>query len=278
MSDWKRQTLDAHNIFRKEHGVCALQWSDECYKAAKAQANACQARRCMFHGTTSGPSGDHGQNIYWCSAPGSSAQEMVKVWYDEIEQYDFGAATFHEGTGHFTQVVWKGTTHVGMACSDDGRFCVANYFPAGNVMGRFRQNVLPRGSPYVAEKEKPKPPARRMSWSGVSSGPGQAPGGPRRSGRAEAPHLNDLQAFFKDFQDLQVSKDTTSSKRHSGYGGYGGVVQSFSREARDTSGTSTRRSRSTGYGGTTTTVTRSVRHDGSVVTTTKTTTVRMVRG
>eukprot|EP00913_Durusdinium_trenchii_P035989 g33672.t1 len=43
------------------------------------------------------------------------------------------------------------STHVGMALSEDGRFCVANYFPAGNVMGHFKENVLPRGSPYVKE-------------------------------------------------------------------------------------------------------------------------------
>lgn len=42
---------EAHNDFRREHGSCALQWSDECYQAAKKQANACQAKRCMFHAT-----------------------------------------------------------------------------------------------------------------------------------------------------------------------------------------------------------------------------------
>ena len=42
---------EAHNDFRREHGACALQWSDECYQAAKKQANACQAKRCMFHAT-----------------------------------------------------------------------------------------------------------------------------------------------------------------------------------------------------------------------------------
>lgn len=35
---------------------------------------------------------------------------MVKAWYDEIVSpgYDFAKATFTPGTGHFTQVVWKG--------------------------------------------------------------------------------------------------------------------------------------------------------------------------
>lgn len=35
---------------------------------------------------------------------------MVHAWYNEINEpgYDFAKATFTGGTGHFTQVVWKG--------------------------------------------------------------------------------------------------------------------------------------------------------------------------
>ncbi|CAK9062482.1 Probable pathogenesis-related protein CaO19.6200 [Durusdinium trenchii] len=108
--EWKKQTLEAHNAYRKEHGSADLQWSDECYLSAKKQANACQEKSAMFHDNCSGPSGRHGQNIFWCSAPGSSAERMVKAWYDEIVSpgYDFAKATFTPGTGHFTQVVWKG--------------------------------------------------------------------------------------------------------------------------------------------------------------------------
>ncbi|CAK9062460.1 Golgi-associated plant pathogenesis-related protein 1 (GAPR-1) (Golgi-associated PR-1 protein) (Glioma pathogenesis-related protein 2) (GliPR 2) [Durusdinium trenchii] len=142
--EWKKQTLEAHNAYRKEHGSADLQWSDECYLSAKKQANACQEKSAMFHDNCSGPSGRHGQNIFWCSAPGSSAERMVKAWYDEIVSpgYDFAKATFTPGTGHFTQVVWKGSTHVGMALSEDGRFCVANYFPAGNAQSPINRSAL----------------------------------------------------------------------------------------------------------------------------------------
>ena len=35
---------------------------------------------------------------------------MVEAWYQELIKpgYDFEKATFTPGTGHFTQVVWKG--------------------------------------------------------------------------------------------------------------------------------------------------------------------------
>ena len=48
--------------------------------------------------------------------------------------------------GHFTQVVWKGSQDVGVgkATARDGKvIVVANYRPAGNMMGRFSDNVLP---------------------------------------------------------------------------------------------------------------------------------------
>lgn len=35
-----------------------------------------------------------------------------------------------------------GSTHVGMALSEDGRFCVANYFPAGNAQSPINRSAL----------------------------------------------------------------------------------------------------------------------------------------
>lgn len=49
------------------------------------------------------------------------------------------------GTGHFTQVVWKGSKEVGFgkAHGKDGRVVVVgNYHPPGNVMGHFEENVF----------------------------------------------------------------------------------------------------------------------------------------
>jgi len=51
------------------------------------------------------------------------------------------------GTGHFTAVVWRSTTHLGIGVAYNPRarwyVVVANYAPPGNVMGQFRENVLP---------------------------------------------------------------------------------------------------------------------------------------
>ncbi len=51
------------------------------------------------------------------------------------------------GTGHFTQVVWKGskTLGIGKATAEkNGMFCtyvVGRYKPAGNFMGKYKENV-----------------------------------------------------------------------------------------------------------------------------------------
>jgi hypothetical protein len=112
-----------------------------------------QATSTMQHCYTKDKQGGAmGQNIYWCSSPGRE-DPAVQAWYDEVANpgYDFAAGDYAPGTGHFTQVVWYNTTHVGMAFSPDGRFIVANYGPPGNYLmpGQFTDNVLPIDSGFV---------------------------------------------------------------------------------------------------------------------------------
>ncbi len=60
-----------------------------------------------------------------------------------------------ESTGHFTQLVWKATKQVGCARKDcnggqqggsgdaPGWYVACEYYPAGNVIGNFTENVQP---------------------------------------------------------------------------------------------------------------------------------------
>lgn len=70
-------------------------------------------------------------------------ERAITAFYDEISLYDYGAPGLSAATGHFTQLVWKATTHVGMARSLDGKYLVANYLPPGNSgpAGAFAGNV-----------------------------------------------------------------------------------------------------------------------------------------
>jgi hypothetical protein len=87
-----------------------------------------------------------GQNLGYMYGQEMTGQAVSDMWYEEIAQYDFKNGKFSSATGHFTQLVWRGTTQMGIAratASDGSIYAVANYIPAGNVVGQFDKNVLP---------------------------------------------------------------------------------------------------------------------------------------
>ena len=64
--------------------------------------------------------------------------------YDEERFYRNNYGTnpgWNTAWGHFTQVIWKGSTRLG--CAQCRSLYVCQYAPAGNYMGQFAQNVLP---------------------------------------------------------------------------------------------------------------------------------------
>lgn len=94
------------------------------------------------------PNTQYGENIFylWTSDPNTkvTAKEVCKNWYDEIKDYSFASEPRQMKAGHFTQMVWKSTTEMGMAYArgKSGKiFVVANYSPRGNCIGQFTSNV-----------------------------------------------------------------------------------------------------------------------------------------
>lgn len=72
--------------------------------------------------------------------------------YDEVCDYNFNDQKFSNATGHFTQLVWKESTQLGIGFAkgsftfkgghfDNCLFVVARYKKAGNTKGAFQQNV-----------------------------------------------------------------------------------------------------------------------------------------
>ena len=43
-----------------------------------------------------------------------SGKEAVTNWYNEVQQYNFAQPGFSAAAGHFTQVVWKASTKMGI--------------------------------------------------------------------------------------------------------------------------------------------------------------------
>jgi hypothetical protein len=75
----------------------------------------------------------------------SSGKEMTESWYNECQKYDYHNPSYQPGTGHFTQVVWKGSQEVGFAQAKGASmtYAVAMYYPPGNYVGDFDRNVFP---------------------------------------------------------------------------------------------------------------------------------------
>ncbi len=146
--------LSLHNKYRSLHGAQPLSWSAKLAQSAQTWANHQKARAncAMKHSGTPGV----GENVAWqqCGGPGCDAQlhpsnvaaQSVNEWYAENKNYNYANPGFSSNTGHFTQLVWKGTREVGCAMVECGNgtsqaFTVCQYSPPGNEIGQFPQNV-----------------------------------------------------------------------------------------------------------------------------------------
>ncbi|MEZ4365074.1 MAG: CAP domain-containing protein [Kofleriaceae bacterium] len=133
--------LTAHNRYRAAHCVPPLAWSAELAAVAQRWANHLRDAGCAFE-----HSGDkYGENLAAGTTGYLGAESSVDMWYREIELYDFARGGFSMQTGHFTQVVWRGTTQVGCGSAQCGGMTtwVCNYDPPGNWEGAYAANVPP---------------------------------------------------------------------------------------------------------------------------------------
>ncbi|XP_068709258.1 uncharacterized protein [Montipora capricornis] len=140
-----KDALEAHNRYRSLHQASDLNWSRLLEKDAQSWANQLAKEGRLRHDNT-----DDGENLYAVFGKGNvSGDEVVDLWFKEVDKYDFRSPGFKSDTGHFTQIVWQDTKElgIGQAKSADGKiFVVARYRPAGNFINHFQDNVKPRKS------------------------------------------------------------------------------------------------------------------------------------
>ncbi|XP_016329445.1 Golgi-associated plant pathogenesis-related protein 1 [Sinocyclocheilus anshuiensis] len=143
---FKKEFLEAHNQYRKQHQAPELTYSDKLCSAAQKWADHLLSIRSLGHSDT-----QNGENVFYSSSSVKKTprgKEAVDSWYSEIKDYNFSSPGFQSSTGHFTQVVWKSSTELGVGLATDGNtvFVVGQYKPAGNInsAGYFEKNVLPK--------------------------------------------------------------------------------------------------------------------------------------
>ena len=151
-----------HNKYRKEHEADDLQIDAELIQIAENYAKKlADENRTGHSGNTNSKGESLGENLYHWWGPKSQItgqeNDAVRLWYEEIDLYDFDKGCYQEGTGHFTQLIWKSTKKVGCAVARDAASTrlkvVCNYYPAGNIVSNtckeFKENV---SSSYIFVK------------------------------------------------------------------------------------------------------------------------------
>jgi uncharacterized protein YkwD len=135
--------LEAHNQHRAKHCAAPLVWSTAVAKSAQKWADTLAARGCAFeHSQT-----PYGENLAAGTVGALGPADAVGMWYAEVAKYDFRRGKFSMATGHFTQLVWRGSRSLGCGTSKckGMQIWVCQYDPPGNVQGQYQVNVKPTG-------------------------------------------------------------------------------------------------------------------------------------
>lgn len=139
-----QEALQTHNQLRSKHRSPALRVNQELNKIAQKYAEKIAKSNSFEHSDNTFKGDNLGENLFMCGGYLITGKEMSQQWYNEIKDYNFNKATFGSNTGHFTQLIWADSIEVGFGAAkakDGSYYGVANYYPAGNVMGNFAPNV-----------------------------------------------------------------------------------------------------------------------------------------
>lgn len=159
--DFDRDVLEAHNAVRLNAGLAPVNQSEGLTALASARVKKLANGGCYIrHSPTKDRWEKHGfmyvgENLYKVINMEPTGVDVVDAWYAEIRDYSYGpvgASCTKEQCagraeppcmlGHFTQVMWASTTHIGCAreeCPGQEKktfVVVCNYGPGGNIAGR----------------------------------------------------------------------------------------------------------------------------------------------
>ena len=138
------KALEIHNTFRIKHDSKKLSLNINLCEIAQKYAEKCSETNSTDHYCNLYNNEIIGQNIEVVDEKSFNVSDICNRWYNEKEQYDFTLKKFNSKARHFTQLIWKKTELVGFGYSksDEGKaYFVACYYPAGNILNKFSENV-----------------------------------------------------------------------------------------------------------------------------------------
>ncbi len=140
--------VNIHNLYRSEVGINKIDWSPTVAKSALKWAKDLESRGCPLEHSEEKFRNGYGENLYegWSSSWKFKmrSNDAVRAWWDEKPAYDYtsNSCTEWEMCGHYTQVTWGATKHIGCAkarCTNDSQtteILVCQYDPPGNYIGQ----------------------------------------------------------------------------------------------------------------------------------------------
>lgn len=159
--NFKEDITTGHNVVRHRAGLESVQWSDALEKLAAHRLTELVDGGCYIkHSSTeyrwySAGFEYVGENLYKVINMEPTGVDIADAWYAEIDDYTYGVVgdkCVREKCkdrksppctiGHFTQMMWQRTTHLGCAraeCPNQKQrtfIAICHYGPGGNIGGQ----------------------------------------------------------------------------------------------------------------------------------------------
>ncbi len=139
-------SLFFHNKKRLIHGVNQLILSKRLCSSAQKWAKYLSKQDIIENSSKQIDNKHIGESILMFSGKDLSGKELIDIWYNEKENYNFNNPLIDYTNEHFTQMIWRDTKEFGLGVSKSNTgntYIVANYLPAGNIEGEEVENIFP---------------------------------------------------------------------------------------------------------------------------------------
>ena len=136
--------LKLHNELRQNYNLPLLTKNEELNDMASKYAESLVKNNGKFINTSNIYNGQFvGENVIISES--KKAEDVFNVITKEKNLYNYEENKFSKKAGHFTQMIWKETTDVGIGFMQDKEnnkyYSVILYYPTGNCLGQFKKNV-----------------------------------------------------------------------------------------------------------------------------------------
>jgi hypothetical protein len=140
--DLARRILAAHNRERAAVGAPPLHWDPQLAASAASYGPRLASIGRLVHSPRETRPGQR-ENLAKGWSDATSPEHLVGLWSEEKKLFYPGSFPNVTRTGnwadvaHYTQMIWKGTTHVGCATYDAAgwTYLICRYTPPGNIDG-----------------------------------------------------------------------------------------------------------------------------------------------